>query len=329
MSGDAATLASPWPRRFAAYLAERFPLARHGLLIVSYSSSNLFLARALTAPGEPMRWDRSSLLAGATLLLFFFHLRVFDEHKDAADDRRLHPERVLSRGLVSLRQLRIAGAAAIALEAALAAAAGRAALLGWLVAFGFSLLMLAEFFAGRWLRDRLLAYAALHMLIMPLLALMLFSFATGQPAQRAPAWYWLYAWVGFFVTFNWEISRKIRAPEEEREGVQSYTRMLGTVGAARAVLAVRVVDTAMVAAVGWHLGLPTWFYLALVALYGLCLVGYVQFRRLPSPVHARRMELYAGLYIVAFDLVLAAALAHRFGLELGTGAHAPHATDAA
>ena len=315
-----ATLASPWPRRFAAYLAERFPLARHGLLIVSYSSSNLFLARALTEPGAPMRWDRSSLLAAATLLLFFFHLRVFDEHKDAEDDRRLHPERVLSRGLVTLAHLKIAGGVAIALEVALAAAAGRAAFLGWLAAFGFSLLMLAEFFAGRWLRDRLLVYAALHMLVMPLLAAMLFSFATGRPPLQAPFWFWVYAWVGFFVTFNWEISRKIRAPEEEREGVQSYTRTLGTFGAAWAVLAVRAVDTAMVAAVGWRLDLPAWFYLALVALYALCLVGFVQFRRAPTPVHARRMELYAGLYIVAFDLVLAAALAHRFGLELSRGA---------
>ena len=310
---------SPFARRFAAYLAERFPLVRHGVLIFAYSSSNQFLARALTEPGAPMRWDRTSLLGALTLLLFFFHLRVFDEHKDAEEDRRNHPDRLLSRGVISLAELRALGAVAVLGEIALSIAAGPTALLAWLAAFLFSLLMLAEFFVGRRLREQLLTYAALHMLIMPLLAAMIFSFATERPFYRAPIWFWVYAVVGFFVTFNWEISRKIRAPEEEREGVQSYTREWGTHGAAWAVVAVRAIDTALVAAVGWRLHLPGWFYLALVALYGVCLLGFVQFLRRPNRVHARRMELYAGAYIVAFDLILAAALATRFGLVLPGG----------
>ena len=45
------TLADPWIRRFKAYLDERFPLWNHGLLIVSYYSSNQFLATALTRTG--------------------------------------------------------------------------------------------------------------------------------------------------------------------------------------------------------------------------------------------------------------------------------------
>jgi 4-hydroxybenzoate polyprenyltransferase len=307
---------APFARRFGAYIKERFPLLRHGVLIVAYYSSNQFLARALTEPGARMRWDRSSLLGAATLLLFFFHLRVFDEHKDAEEDLRHYPERVLSRGLVTLRHLRIAGCIAIAAQIALAATAGIGALAGWALAFAFSLLMLAEFFAGRWLRGRLLLYAALHLLVMPLLAAMIFSFSTRRLPWEAPPWYWLYSCVGFFVTFNWEISRKIRAPEDEREGITTYTRVFGTYGAAYAVLVVRVVDTLLVAAVGWHLGAAVWFYSALVVLYLVCLVGFVRYRLRPDRRNARRMELYAGLYVVAFDLLIAAALAERFGLEL-------------
>lgn len=307
---------SPFPRRLWAYLQERFPLAGHGLLIVSYYSSNQFLARALIDPGEPMRYDRSSLLGAATLLLFFFHLRVFDEHKDYAEDCRVHPERVLQRGLVTLRHLRILGIGAIVLELALAALASPAALVAWGLAFAFSLLMLRELFLGEWLRRRFLLYALVHLLVMPLLALVVFSFATGRWPWTAPAWFWVYAFVGFFVTANWEISRKIRAPEEEREGVASYTRAFGTYGAAWAVLGVRVVDTAMVAAVGWHLDLAAGFYWALVALFLVCLAGFVHYRLDTNPRTARRMETYAGVYIVAFDLILVVALAHRFGLEV-------------
>jgi 4-hydroxybenzoate polyprenyltransferase len=119
--------------------------------------------------------------------------------------------------------------------------------------------------------------------------------------------------VGFFVTLNWEISRKIRAPADEREGVETYTRILGTYGAAYAVLLVRAVDTAMVARVGRGIGAGPWFYAALVALFCVCLVGFFDYRLRTNSRTAKRMELYAGMYIVAFDLTLAVQILGRNG----------------
>lgn len=315
-AAPAVTAASPFVRRLRAYLDERFPLFGHGVLIVAYYSSNQFLARTLTDPGRPMRYDLSSLAGAVTLFCFFFHLRVFDEHKDYADDCRYHPERVLQRGLVTLRDLRLLGGVAIALELALAAARGAAALVALLVALGFSLLMLREFFVGAWLKRHFLLYAGSHMLVMPLLSLLVFAFATGRFPWQAPPWFWVYSWVGFFVTCNWEISRKIRTPADEREGVDSYTRVFGTYGAAYVVLLVRVIDTGLVALVGRHLGLPRSFYVALAALFVLCLAGFFDYRFRTTRGSARRMELYAGLYIIAFDLILAFEIGRRFGLEV-------------
>jgi 4-hydroxybenzoate polyprenyltransferase len=153
------------------------------------------------------------------------------------------------------------------------------------------------------------------MLVMPLLALVIFSFATGRYPWTAPGWYVLYSFVSFFVAFNWEVSRKIRAPEEEIEGVDSYTRQFGRHGAAYVVLAVRVIDTALVALVGAHLGLSGWFYGLLVALFFVCLVGFIQYRRRTTPTTARRMATYAALYIFAFDLILAVELGRAHGIE--------------
>ncbi len=311
------TPTSPYPRRLRAYLAERFPLVGNCLLIVSYFSSNQFLAKALTEPGEPMRYSLHSLMGAVTLLCVFFHLRVFDEHKDFAEDSRHYPDRVLQRGLVSLAHLRVLGAAAITVELVLSALSGPAAFIGLLLTLGFSLLMLEEFFARDWLRRRFLLYASTHMLIMPLMALMVFGFATGRYPWQAPGWFLLYAFVGFFVTFNWEVSRKIRAPEEEIDGVDSYTKIFGLYGAAWLVLAIRVVDTALVALVGHHLGVSRWFYVALVLLFALCLIGFFDFRFRTSPRTARRMETYAGVYVVAFDLILAIEIARMNGLEIG------------
>ena len=316
MAIAALTRQDPYPRRLSAYLAERFPLLGHGLLIVAYYSSNQFLARALTTPGRPMHFDVTSLLGAVTLFCFFFHLRVFDEHKDYEEDVIHHPERVLQRGVITLRDLKILGGIAIAIEIALSAVRGVPALTAWGIAFAFSLLMLKEFFARDWLKRHFLVYATTHMLLMPFLSLMVFSFATGRWPWEAPKWYLVYAWVGFFVTFNWEVSRKIRAPEDEREGVETYTRIFGTYGAAYVVLAIRVVDTALVILVGRHLGLPRWFDAALVALFLVTLVGFFQYRFQTSRKTAKRMETYAGMYIVAFDLILAAAIGSKYGVEL-------------
>ncbi len=316
MSDAPPTRQSPYLRRLGAYLAERFPLVGHGVLIVAYYSSNQFLARALTDPGRPMHFDLTTLLGAVTLFCFFFHLRVFDEHKDWADDGVHHPERVLQRGLITLRDLKILGGVAIAVQIVLSAVRGLPALAAWGLAFGFSLLMLREFFAREWLKRHFLVYATTHMLLMPFLSLLVFSFATGEPPWRAPGWYFVYSWVGFFVTFNWEVSRKIRAPEDEREGVETYTRIFGTYGAASLVLAIRVVDTALVLLVGRHLGLPLWFDAALVGLFLLTLIGYFQFRFQTNRKTAKRMETWAGLYIIAFDLLLAAAIGARFGVRV-------------
>ncbi|HKH47623.1 MAG TPA: UbiA family prenyltransferase [Thermoanaerobaculia bacterium] len=312
----ALTRQAPFPRRLSAYLAERFPVLGHGLLIVAYYSSNQFLARVLTNPGRPMHYDWTSLLGAVTLFCFFLHLRVFDEHKDYAEDVIHHPDRVLQRGLITLWDLKVLGGIAIAAEIALSAVRGLPALAAWGIAFVFSLLMLKEFFVRDWLKRHFLVYATSHMLLMPLLSLMVFSFATGRWPWEAPGWYLVYSWVGFFVTFNWEVSRKIRAPEDEREGVETYTRIFGTYGAAYIVLAIRVIDTALVILVGRHLGLPRWFDVALVALFLVTLIGFFQFRFQTSRKTAKRMETYAGMYIIAFDLILAAAIGGLFGVEL-------------
>jgi 4-hydroxybenzoate polyprenyltransferase len=319
MSAASLTPASPFPARLWAYLGERFPLLGHGVLIAAYYSSNQFLARVLTDPGRPMHYDPTSLAGAVALFCFFFHLRVFDEHKDYAEDCRHYPGRVLQRGLVTLRHLKLLGGIALATQIALAAWCGPAALVAWAAAFLFSVLMLLEFFARDWLKRHFLVYTVSHMLVMPLLSLMVWSFATGRYPWEAPFWYGIYAWVGFFVTFNWEVSRKIRAPEDEIDGVDSYTRVFGTYGAAWVVLGIRVVDTLLVILVGRHLGLGWGFTAALVALFGVCLYAFYRFRFHTSRKTAKLMETYAGLYIIAFDIILAVAISHRYGLAAPWG----------
>lgn len=305
-----------FPSRFHLYVQERFPLLGNGLLIVSYYSSNQFLARALLDPGTPMHFDAVSIAGIVALLCFFFHIRVFDEHKDFEEDSRYFPHRVLQRGVITLAELRVVAAVAIAIEVIVSAIRGPAAVTGWAIAFVFSLLMLREFFVKEWLRRHFVAYALSHMLLMPLLSLWVFSLAVRRFPWEAPPVYLLYAMVGFFVTLNWEVSRKIRAPEQEIEGVETYTKIFGTYGAAWLVLLIRLIDTALVAYVGYALGFGTFFYVAIALLYLVCLAGFLQFRFRTTARSAKMMEVYAGVYMIVFDILVAVELGRTRGLEV-------------
>jgi 4-hydroxybenzoate polyprenyltransferase len=304
-----------FPRRLRAYMRERFPLFGHVLLIVSYYSSNQFLAKALTMPGEPMRYTWHSVAGAMTLLCFFFHLRVFDEHKDFEEDSRFHPHRVLQRGVITLAELRVLAWACIVIEFALAGVSGAGPLAGLTIAFVFSLLMLREFFAHDWLKRHFLVYATSHMLLMPLLSLLVFSFATRRMPWDAPPVSWLYAFVGFFVTFNVEVSRKIRAPEDEVEGLDSYSKTFGTYGAGWIVVALRLIDTALVAMVGHAIGVGWWFYVAIVLLFLLALGAFLRFRFRTNRASAKALERNAGIYLIAFDLILAIELIRMQGFH--------------
>jgi len=309
------TRSDPLLTRLSAYMRERFPLFGHVLLIISYFSSNQFLAKVLTNPDEPMQYTARSLLGALTLLFFFWHLRIFDEHKDFAEDSRFHPHRVLQRGVITLAELRVLAAIAIVAEVALAFAAGPQATTALAMAFVFSLLMLKEFFAAQWLKAHFLVYATSHMLLMPLLSLMVFSFATRRMPWEAPPVFWLYAFVGFFVTFNVEVSRKIRAPEDEVEGLDSYSKIFGTYGAAWIVLALRLIDTTLVSIVGHAIGVSVWFYVAIAVLFLVTLGTFIRFRTKTSPASAKALERNAGIYLIAFDLILAVELIRMHGFR--------------
>jgi len=244
----------------------------------------------------------------------FFHLRIFDEHKDYEQDCRHYPNRILSRGLITLNHLKILAVITIGIEMVLCYYRGMPALVAGIMALGFSVLMRKEFFVGKWLKKHFLVYATSHMLIMPFFALVIFSFTTLKYPWEAPGWFWVYSFVGFFVTFNWEVSRKIRAPEDEIEGVDSYTQVFGTYGASYIVIIIRIIDTMMVSLVGWYLGLSYWFYVVLIALFCVCLFSLYRFRFHTTAESAKRMEKVAGMYIIAFDLILVIEIIRTYSI---------------
>ena len=223
---------------FWAYLRERFPVANMALFAVLFVTVFVVADRAADGAGggrPALGWGEIGGVAAT--ISFFFRLRVFDEIKDFASDAVLHPGRVLQLGRVRLGGLRALAWAGAGLELAWSAHRGGAAVLGWGLLLGYSLLMRYEFGAPVWLRARLLLYAGTHMLIMPLVIGWLWL-AYAPAARFGPGGGAQLALLSLLGGFAFELARKIRTPAAERAGVDSYSRALGYGGAVAAVLLV-------------------------------------------------------------------------------------------
>ena len=202
-----------------AYLQERFPPIAYGVLVALFFGSAVLVANALA--GDPRVGGHP---AGAfVVFLVFFHLRVFDEHKDFDGDLKAYPDRVLSRGLITLKDLKILGALALLAELGLSAWIGPRALIAWALTLVFTLLMAKEFFVGAWLQKRLVLYAITHNPVVALLAVFCWACTEAD-------WSWAFLAYVAMVSIGslaFEVGRKFRLPSEEVPGVESYTSALG------------------------------------------------------------------------------------------------------
>jgi len=284
--------------RWWTYQKERFPLAVNGPLVAVFSLGALYHS-ALLRDGRSLSGWRAGLVAFVVALGFFLLLRIADEFKDAEKDAEYRPYRPVPRGLVSLRELGILGAGTAVVQLGLTLWLDPQVTLVLLGAWVYFGLMSVEFFAGDWLEQRLGLYTASHMVILPLIALVAMACdwagsGTGPPV--ATGWFLAASYVNGLVL---EFGRKIRAPEDEEEGVETYSKRWGR---PRAVVAwglaiaaagvLSIVAAGQVDAGRWATGV-----LALVAVgAGLFAARFLQN---PTPDRAEPIELCSGVWLLA------------------------------
>lgn len=299
------------PGRLWRYQAERFPLAGYAPLITVFTFASASYSRSARRfagmPDADGFIDWPLFAVGAlTSLVCFFLLRVLDEHKDAEDDRRFRPELPVPRGLVTLAELRTTGA--LLLAVVVAANAWTAPVLLWplLLVTGWAALMTREFFVRKWLRAHMLAYLVTHMMIMP----MIDAYTTGLDwlvaARHAPSGLPWFLAATFANGVLVEIGRKLRAPHDERVGVDTYTHAWGVRRATfgwLAVLAGAVLAVTMAARSTGAAGLS----LAIVAPAAVLLaIPAIRFVATGDAGSARRVEVTSGLWGFVSYLTLGA-----------------------
>jgi 4-hydroxybenzoate polyprenyltransferase len=287
---------------------ERFPLANGAFFALLYLLA-LFVGRSSRPGPIEVSWrDVPGLIA---LWLFFLWLRVLDEHKDFEKDRVAHPNRVLQRGLVTLKDLRVLGGITLVIQLAVSVwlDGGVGPVTGWwLVALVWSLLMAKEFFVSHWLRRHIMWYAFSHMVVM--LALVGWVAMMGSPnAYHAPAT-WMLAVLVYASGLAFEMGRKMRAPDDEHPLADSYTQALGVrLSSVLLSLVVGLVSVLTLVTTNIVDGrIPSFMILAAVAGVILAVFVIEQFRQRPERRAATRLEAGVGVSILTMHGALLATV---------------------
>jgi len=211
--------------RWWIYQRERFPLLSHGILIALFSLSAVAYSRFLIESGSRPT-PRELLAAFVGTFMFFLLLRIADEFKDFEDDARYRSYRAVPRGVVTLAELRLVGIGALLLQVLLALAYFPPLLWLLIPVWVYFALMSKEFFVARWLKAHPVTYVLSHMVIIPLITLYA-SANQWLPIGAFPHGLGAFLLLSFFVGLVIEFGRKIRAPEDEEMGVETYSFLWG------------------------------------------------------------------------------------------------------
>jgi len=299
---DTADRLTSFRTRWLTYFRERFPLLGHGIPIALFVFATLAYSRV--TQGEPA-WPGvlQYAIALVTVFLTFLQLRILDEFKDFSDDARYRPYRPVPRGLVSLKSLGWLGILAACIQLFATALLG-AAPLAWLaIVWAYAWLMRLEFFAPRWLRTHAVVYMASHMIIIPLI--LLYVVACGNVpvslGNLAP-----FAATAYLMFCAFEIGRKIRAPADEREGVDMYSRIWGLRRAVFAWLSV-LAAVAVLAVVSAHpLARGPWIAAIVAPLLIVALIASLRFLRDPKPGSGKVFLTLSGAWMLLLYSALGA-----------------------
>ena len=212
--------------RWWTYQSERFPIFAHGPLVIVFCLA-VMLFSALQQGDELPDITR---IAGAVIstLILFFQLRVADEFKDFAIDSKYRPHRAVPRGLVSLNELARLAFAGAAIQFLIAIYIDIGLIPVLIGVWAYIGLMTKEFFVKEWLIKNATDYLLSHMLVMPLIAFYVSTFDWLCDCRDIPAGLGWLLLLSFCCGLVLELGRKIKVPDSERTGVETYSGLWGS-----------------------------------------------------------------------------------------------------
>lgn len=294
---------APYLRRFYIYQKERFPILMNLIAVAAFTFSAISFSRICRGADGFVAWDTYLIGCFATFTLFLL-VRIFDEFKDKEDDAKYRKYLPVPRGLVTLKELRNIGIVVGVLQIASITIFQLPMLILYLIVIAYLCLMGVEFFVPEFLKKRQILYITSHMVIIPLLDI--YSSGLDWLLEGAAPHFGLVFFfaVSFMNGIVVEFGRKLKAPEDEEEGVVSYTKMWGTKQATYIWMGSVAVTLglATIAASYAHYGLPVFIVLLIIAL--LTIIPGILFIRQPQEKWAKGVKATSGIWTICMYLTL-------------------------
>ncbi|MDR6806676.1 4-hydroxybenzoate polyprenyltransferase [Dyadobacter sp. BE34] len=296
---------APFFRRFYIYQKERFPLLGHGLLVAAFSFSAISYSRICR--GAEGFVDTKTFAVGIfTTISLFLLVRIFDEFKDAEDDARFRKELPVPRGLVTFRELALTGIVVAIAQIFVNLIFFPKMLWIYAVVVGYLSLMGKEFFVAEWLKKHQFWYVTSHMFIIPLVDIYASGLDWLLAGVKAPEGLFFFFAVSYMNGIVLEVGRKIRAPQQESEGVLTYTSLLGVPKAIGLWLAVLTVTLLLSMAASAFAGYGYVVLTVLGIVFLVCALPAALFWKTRTPKLAKMVEYASALWTIAMYLTLGA-----------------------
>ncbi len=288
----------PGLKTYLLYLKERFPVVPALIISAVMYCSAYFFSGAFN-PAYPVK-AAQIILGIAVVFLVTFHLRIFDEHKDFEKDAIAHPERMLSKGIITLKDLRRIAYVIIPIEAVVSIYLGTTSFIIWVIVLLFTLLMLKEFFVPEFLNRHMGIYLVSHQLLVPLV--MMQGFFQRKPQALEPVSFIIF-FAGTMCAFmTFEIARKTWNPEKEHELADSYTKFWGMTPAVIVNQALAVISSACLLYAFININAGIIPVIVQAVFYVLFLLADLIFLGKPTAKNSKMVEGMGGLFAIAFFL---------------------------
>lgn len=255
-------------------------------------------------PVDPVR----GILCAAVVFLIFLHIRLADDIKDAAIDRRLHPERPIASGLLPVGRAKLLGLLVVGLEIVLSLAMGVWALLALLPVLLCSWLIYRGFYLRGLLAERIVLNAFLHTAIAAALTFYIMTAAPGGFPVRISRFCLGLGLANWGASMLYDFTRKAFSVDEpDYHG--SYSEQLGPLRLGASCLGTAAAMCAVVLCM-WRSLFPTCVGLAaLPACTAVLALGAAGFaggggRRFARMVRSAGAGLLAATYLTVLGGVL-------------------------
>ena len=288
-------------KRFNIYQKERFQIA---ILVFTTISVVLSSAAVVLGPGEVLSNHAVGIfIALLTSLLFMFHIRVLDEHKDYNFDSTYHKSRPIQRGLISLKELLTLNVIGLIILFVINIIASTKATIFLLFAFGYTLIAGKEFFIRNWIRKRFFLYNLVNLLQLLFLQFYLYSIIEPNFSFSNP----LLSIHFVFVLFNvglLEFARKLKTKSEENKAQDTYSSKIGIKKASMIYTAICLIVFGLFTHMLFQINNNILLFIIGLGTLNIAIFSIIYYASEKHKNGSIILQIFAALYYIAMHLLL-------------------------